>query len=59
VSETLGKPPKTLGTLGEPHSSKKVRAKPTLPSVFYRALGKAFAVETEKNPKKIEIFKKK
>jgi len=46
-------------TLGEQHLPKKVTAKPTLPSVFYRALGKAFAVETEKNPKKIEIFKKK
>ena len=46
-------------TLGEQHSPKKVTAKPTLPSVFYRALGKAFAecptlgkVGTDKNPKK-------
>ena len=53
-------------TLGEQHSPKTVTAKPTLPSVFYRALGKAFAecptlgkVETEKNPKKIGIFTKK
>ena len=30
-------------TLGEQHSSKTVTAKPTLPSVFYRALGKGFA----------------
>ena len=29
-------------TLGEQHSPKKMTAKPTLPSVFYRALGKAF-----------------
>ena len=53
-------------TLGEQHSPKTVTAKPTLPSVFYRALGKAFAecptlgkVETEKNPKKIGIFTQK
>ena len=53
-------------TLGEQHSPKNVTAKPTLPSVFYRALGKAFAecptlgkVETEKNPKKIGIFTQK
>ena len=46
-------------TLGKQHSPKKVTAKPTLPSVFYRALGKAFAecstlgkVGTDKNPKK-------
>ena len=50
-------------TLGEQHSPKTVTAKPTLPSVFYRALGKAFAecptlgkVETEKNPKKWEFL---
>ena len=49
-------------TLGEQHLPKKVTAKPTLPSVFYRALDKAFAecptlgkVETEKNPKKWEF----
>ena len=53
-------------TLGEQHSPKTVTAKPTLPSVFYRALGKAFAecptlgkVETEKNPKKWEFLPKK
>jgi len=53
-------------TLGEQHSPKTVTAKPTLPSVFYRALGKAFAecptlgkVETEKNPKKMGIFTQK
>ena len=53
-------------TLDEQHSPKKVTAKPTLPSVFYRALGKAFAecptldkVETEKTPKKWEFLPKK
>ena len=53
-------------TLGGQHSPKKVTAKPTLPSVFYRALGKAFAecptlgkVETEKNRKKWEFLPKK
>jgi len=53
-------------TLGEQHSPKTVTAKPTLPSVFYRALGKAFAecptlgkVETEKKPEKIGIFTQK
>ena len=53
-------------TLGEQHSPKTVTAKPTLPSVFYRALGKAFTecptlgkVETEKNPKKWEFLPKK
>ena len=53
-------------TLSEQHSPKKVTAKPTLPSVFYRALGKAFAecptlgkVETKKNPKKWEFLPKK
>ena len=53
-------------TLGEQHSPKTVTAKPTLPSVFYRALGKAFAecptlgkVETKKNPKKMGIFTQK
>ena len=63
MPETLGKRHKTLG---EQHSPKTVTAKPTLPSVFYRALGKAFAeratlgkVETEKNPKKMGIFTKK
>ena len=52
--------------LGEQHSPKTVTAKPTLPSVFYRALGKAFAkcptlgkVETEKNPKKWEFLPEK
>ena len=50
-------------TLGEQHSPKKVTAKTTLPSVFYRALDKAFAecptlgtVETEKNPEKNRNF---
>ena len=53
-------------TLGEQHSPKKVTAKLTLPSVFYRALGKAFAecptlgkVETEKMgifTQKMEFF---
>jgi len=36
-------------TLGEQHSPKTVMTKPTLPSVFYRTLGK---VENKKNPKK-------
>ena len=52
--------------LGEQHSPKTVTAKPTLSSVFYRALGKAFAecptlgkVETEKKPEKMGIFTKK
>ena len=39
-------------TLGEQHSPKTVTAKPTLPSVFYRALGKAFADSNRKNLKK-------
>ena len=50
-------------TLGEQHSPKTVTAKPTLPSVFYRALGKAFAecptlgkVEIEKKPEKNRNF---
>ena len=49
-------------TLGEQHSPKKVTAKPTLPSVFYRALGKAKLKpkKTRKNgnfyPKKMEFF---
>ena len=41
-------------------------AKPTLPSVFYQALGKAFAecptlgkVETKKNPKNGNFYQKK
>ena len=49
-------------TLGEQHSPKTVMAKPTLPSVFYRALGKCPTlgkVETEKNPKKMGIFTQK
>ena len=53
-------------TLGKEHSANKPSAKTSLPSVFYRALGKAFAecptlgkVETEKNPKKIGIFTQK
>jgi len=46
-------------TLGEQHSSKTVTAKPTLPNVFYRTLGKAFEVETEKTLKKIGIFTQK
>ena len=50
-------------TLDEQHSPKIVTAKPTLPSVFYRALDKAFAecptlgkVETEKKPEKNRNF---
>ena len=53
-------------TLGEQHSPKTVTTKPTLPSVFYRALGKSFTecptlgkVETEKNPKKWEFLPKR
>ena len=48
------------------HSAKKESAKTSLPSVFCRALGKAFAecrhsakLEPKKNPKKMEIFTKK
>ena len=53
-------------TLGEQHSPKKVTAKPTLPSVFYRALSKGFAecptlgkVGTDKNPKNRNFYPKK
>jgi hypothetical protein len=49
-------------TLGIEHSAKNLLAKPPLPSVFYRALGKAFIEcptlgkarneKMQKNPKK-------
>ena len=53
-------------TLGEQHSPKTVKAKPTLSSVFYRALGKTFAecptlgkVQTEKTRKNGNFYPKK
>jgi len=52
--------------LGKEHSAKKESAKTSLPSVFCRALGKAFAecrhsakLEPKKNPKKMGIFTQK
>ena len=52
--------------LGKEHSAKKESTKTSLPSVFCRALGKAFAecrhsakLEPKKNPKKMEIFTQK
>ena len=52
--------------LGKEHSAKKESAKTSLPSVFCRALGKAFAecrhsakLEPKKNPKKWEFLSQK
>ena len=52
--------------LGKEHSAKKESAKTSLPSVFCRALGKAFAecrhsakLEPKKKPKKMGIFTQK
>ena len=52
--------------LSKDHSVKNESAKTSLPSVFCRALGKAFAecptlgkVETEKKPEKMGIFTQK
>ena len=52
--------------LGKEHSANKPSAKASLPSVFCRALGKAFAecrhsakFESEKKPKKWEFLPKK
>jgi len=61
VSKTLGKGPNTplpSATLGKEHTAKFWSAKKSLPSVFYRALGKGFAECRHSAKKKNEKSRK-